>query len=82
MTAAAYSPHRTCSRRSTARAVSPARRVVVPASRRCGAPPAAAAIAHKTDAELLVLCSRNAEPVAVARLMAEEHVARSPRRPH
>ena len=33
-------------------------------------------MAHKTDAELLVLCSRNAEPAAVARLMAEEHVAR------
>ena len=50
--------------------------LVVPASRSAERLRSAAAIAHKTDAELLVLCSQNAEPAAVARLMAEEHVAR------
>ena len=50
--------------------------LVVPASRSAEHLRSAAALAHKTDAELLVLCSRNAEPAAVARLMAEEHVAR------
>lgn len=50
--------------------------LVVPASRSAEHLRSAAALAHKTDAELLVLCSRNAEPALVARLMAEEHVAR------
>jgi hypothetical protein len=51
--------------------------VIVPAGRPAEHTRAAAAIAHMTDAELLVLCSQKAEPVAVARVVAEEHVARS-----
>jgi pimeloyl-ACP methyl ester carboxylesterase len=50
--------------------------IVVPASRSAEHLRSAAAIAHKTDSELLVLCSREARPASVERVLVEECVSR------